>query len=88
MKKENKYSIEVPHFYCLEYYEGVKKMIVEMDFRESFFVLNKKLILNWEPPYQNEILSDDEKKRILLNIREYLLNRTIPSNIIMDDEWI
>ncbi len=33
----SEYRIEVPHFYCLEYYEEEKKMIVEMDFREDYF---------------------------------------------------
>lgn len=79
------YIIKVPHFYCLEYYEGIKKMVIEMDFREAYFVLNKTLISHWEQPYQDEILNDSDKKRILLNIQEYLLGRTIPSNIIMED---
>lgn len=83
MKKE--YTTDVSHCYCLEYYEGAKKMIVEMDFKESYFILNKDLILNWEPPYQNEVLNDCDKKRILLNIREFLLGKTTPSYIIMED---
>lgn len=83
MKK--KYTIKVPHFYCLEYYEETKKMIVEMDFRESYFILNKKLITHWEPPYQNEELNESDKNRILLNIEDYLLGRTIPSNIKMEN---
>ena len=28
------YKIDVPHFYCLEYYEGEKKMFVETDITE------------------------------------------------------
>lgn len=85
MGDKKEYSIKVPHFYCLEYYEGDKKMIVEMDFREDYFFLNSKLITHWEKPYDNIKISDNERKRILLNIRKFLLTKTIPSNIIMED---
>ena len=27
--------IEITHFYCFEYYEGEKKMVVELDFRDK-----------------------------------------------------
>ena len=29
-----KISIDIPHFYCLEYKEDEKRLIVEIDFRE------------------------------------------------------
>lgn len=67
----------------MEYIEGDKKMIIEMDFRESRFVLNKTLISNWEAPYQNEKISEKKKEEILNNIYEFLLSKTVPSNIIM-----
>lgn len=82
---EKEYHINTPHCYCIEYCEGDKKMIVDLDFREPFFELSKDIIKHWEPPYQDIEIGDDDKKRILLNIREYLLNITIPSRIIMDD---
>lgn len=85
MFKFNNYSIDVPHFYCLEYYENDKKMIVEMDFREGYFFLNPQLITHWESPYEHIEIGMDEKKRILLNIREFLLTKTIPSHIFMED---
>lgn len=84
MYKFEGYEIAVPHFYCLEYYEGGKKMIVEMDFREDYFFLGPQLITHWEEPYEDIIIEMEEKKRILLNIREFLLTKTIPSHII----WI
>lgn len=77
------YRIKVPHFYCLEYYEDDKKLIVEIDFREEYFVLKPQLITRWEKPYENIDIGIDEKKRILLNIREFLLTKTTPNNIIM-----
>ena len=42
------YSIDVPHFYCLEYCEADKRMIVEMDFREDIYMLSTELITHWE----------------------------------------
>lgn len=84
--KNTKYKIEVPHFYCLDYYNGDKKMAVEMDFRESHFVLNKEMITKWEPPYQNEDISDNDKIEIIKNIYDFLLTKTIPSNIKLEVE--
>lgn len=85
MAEDKEYRIDVPHFYCLEYYEGDKKMIVEMDFREDYFFLKPQLITRWERPYDSISISLDEKKQILLNIRDFLLTKTIPSHIIMED---
>ncbi|WP_033168129.1 hypothetical protein [Clostridium sp. KNHs205] len=85
MQKEKKYKIEVPHFYCLEYFDEGKKMKVEMDFRESYFVLSNKIITKWEPPHDNEIIDENKKKEILKNIYEFLLTKTIPSNIKMEE---
>lgn len=59
-------------------------MIVEMDFREDYFFLGPQLITHWEEPYEDIIIEMEEKKRILLNIREFLLTKTLPSYII----WI
>lgn len=85
MGEDKEYRVKVPHFYCLEYYEGDKKMIVEMDFREEYFFLAPQLITHWESPYENINIGMDKKKQILLNIREFLLTKTIPSHIIMKD---
>ncbi len=60
-------------------------MKVEMDFRESYFVLSKKIITKWEPPHDNEIIDENKKKEILNNIYEFLLTKTIPSNIKMEE---
>ena len=79
-----KYSIKIPHFYCLEYYEG-EKMVIEMDFRENYFLLEPKLITYWEKPYEDIIVDTGKKREILQNIREFLLTKTTPSNIFMQD---
>lgn len=83
MNNFKSYSIKIPHFYCLEYYEGQKKMVIEMDFREDYFLLEPNLITHWESPYENIVIDIKKKREILQNIREFLLTRTIPSNIFM-----
>lgn len=85
MDNSKAYSINVPHFYCIEYCEDDKKMIVEIDFREDYFYLSPQLITYWEEPYDKIKIESEEKKRILFNIREFLLTKTTPSNIVMSD---
>ena len=68
MTGHKEYSIVVPHFYCLEYSEDDKKLIVDMDFREGYFVLSPQLITHWEKPYENIDIGINEKKK---NIIEY-----------------
>lgn len=79
----NEYKIRIPHFYCLEYYEGNKKMVLDIDFREKQIVLSRDMIKNWENPYENITLQDKEKRRILENIRNYLLKNNSPERIVM-----
>ena len=79
------YKIGIPHFYCLEYCEGDKKMFVEMDFRESFSILDPILITHWEKPYECIEIDISEKKRILQNIREFLLIEMPSRSIIMEN---
>ena len=82
----NDYSIKVPHFFCLEYHEHDKRMFVELDFREDLFFLSPQIITHWESPYEEVKIEMAEKRRILMNIREFLLTKTIPNNIILNDE--
>lgn len=35
---------------------------------------------------KNELISESDKERILLNVRKFLLTKTVPSNIIMQEE--
>ena len=64
MNNDKAYSINVPHFYCLEYCEDDKKMIVEIDFREDYFFLSPQLITHWEKPYDNIKIEVEEKNII------------------------
>ena len=43
---DKKISISIPHFYCMEYREGKKRLIIDIDFRESEMVIGKSLIKN------------------------------------------
>lgn len=79
----SQYTIKVPHFYCMEYIEGNKKMIIEMDFREPRLFLDESLITKWEVPYQDERISDKKRKEILKNVYKFLLTKTEPENIII-----
>lgn len=81
----NAYRIAIPHFWCLEYYEGNKKMTVDIDFRDPIICLNAKLISCWDAPFENEIITDDEKRRIIKNITNELKKRFTPETIVLQD---
>jgi len=81
---EKDYYIKIPHFYSFEYYEGDKKMIIELDFRDRILHLDIDLITKWEKPFDNLEISREEKLRILSNIRECLLERWRPEEVIID----
>ena len=40
--------IKVPHFYSFEYFEGDKKMVIELDFRDRILYLTPTMITKWE----------------------------------------
>lgn len=86
MERYKDWDIEIPHFYCFEYYEGDKKMIVEMDFRDPVYYLSPQMIEHWEKPYEDVEITMEDKRRILQNVRQYLLLRgKDPENIVMED---
>lgn len=68
-----KVKINIPHFYCLEYTENNKKLIIDIDFRETKIFVGKSLIKKWEKPYDDEKISEEERDKIYNNIKEYLL---------------
>ena len=78
----DKIRIDIPHFYCLEYVEGNKKMNIDIDFREFPIYFEKSLIQNWEMPYSREEISDKKREEIYQNIKKYLLERYKPEDII------
>lgn len=66
-------KISIPHFYCLEYIEDNKKLIVDIDFREAKIRIGKSLIKKWEKPYDGEEISEEKREEIYKTIMEYLL---------------
>ena len=78
--------IKVPHFYSFEYFEGDKKMFIELDFRDRILYLTPTMITKWEKPFDDLEISPEEKLRILNNIRKCLLERRRPEEVIIDVE--
>lgn len=70
--KGHKYNVKINHFYCLEYSENDHVMNVEIDFRDPIPVLSIKTIESWNPPYDNEEISESKKQIIFENIYGYL----------------
>lgn len=84
MKKD--YYIKIPHFYSFEYYEGDKKMVIELDFRDQYLYLTPILITKWQEPYQNLDITCKDKMNILHNIRECLVDAGWkPEEVIIEE---
>ena len=80
------YYIKIPHFYSFEYYEDDRKMVIELDFRDRILYLDADMITKWEKPFADLEISYAEKLRILKNIRECLLERRQPEEVIIEEE--
>ncbi len=83
---KNDCYIKVPHFYSFEYFEGDKKMVIELDFRDRILYLTPTMITKWEKPFDELEIPHEEKLRILNNIRECLMERRRPEEVIIDVE--
>lgn len=84
-KTANKYRIAIPHFWCLEYYEGDKKMTVDIDFRDVKLYLSTKLITCWDVPFEKEVITYEDKKRIIRNIADELIKINEPGRVILEE---
>jgi hypothetical protein len=69
------YEIRIPHFYCLEYRESGRKMLLEIDFRDSVIYLDDILTMAWEEPFADEKIESAEKRRILDRVYDYLVRQ-------------
>lgn len=83
---EKNYYIKTLHFYSFEYHENDKVMIMELDFRDKILYLTPTMITKWEKPFDGLEILHEEKLRILNNIRECLLKRRRPEEVIIEDE--
>ena len=66
------YEIRIPHFYCLEYEEQGRVMLLELDFRDPVIYLDRSLLTRWQPPNHELELAPADKTRILTNVYDYL----------------
>ena len=69
------YEIRIPHFYCLEYREANRKMLLEIDFRDSVIYLDDILTMAWEEPFADKKIESAEKRRILDHVYDYLVRQ-------------
>lgn len=82
---EKDYYIKTLHFYSFEYHEGDKAMVIELDFRDRILYLDTDLITKWEKPHDGLEISQRDKLRILNNIRECLLERRRPEEVVITE---
>lgn len=82
---EKDYYIKTLHFYSFEYHEGNKTMVIELDFRDRILYLDTELITKWEKPYDDLKISHEDKLGILKNIRECLLERRRPEEVVITE---
>jgi translation elongation factor EF-Tu-like GTPase len=69
------YEIRIPHFYCLEYEERGRVMLLEIDFRDPVLYLDSALVTGWQAPADKEVVTPTDKVRILTNVYDYLVRQ-------------
>lgn len=80
------YYIKTLHFYSFEYHENGRTMVIDLDFRDRILYLTPTMITKWEKPYDSSEISYGKKLQILHNIRECLLERRRPEEVIIEEE--
>ena len=60
-------------------------MTVDIDFRDPVLYLNTKLITRWDEPFEKETITDEEKKRIVRNIKDELEVLDNYRKIVLED---
>jgi hypothetical protein len=73
------------HSFELTYVEGKKYMQLGIDLREPVIYIDEGVLSNWRPPFENEIISKEEKVKILKNIYKYLLRYNSSRRVILND---
>jgi hypothetical protein len=69
---EPDYHISAPHIYQLEYCEGSRRLLFECDLRDYWVAVYANQFLEWEPPHASEIVTDEDRARIVQRICDYL----------------
>ena len=78
------YRIEIPHFYCLDYYEANRIMRLDIDFRDPIIYLSIDLIEKWLPPNEDIVITQVDKDRILKNIYCELIKNNSRERIVLE----
>ena len=69
-------SVEIPHFYMIEYREGDKcAHLDDVDIRDGingYIPIWPGMILSWEPPYDELPMTDADRQRIVNAIYQKL----------------
>lgn len=68
IKSDEGFSISRADRFVLEYKQDTRKMNIEVEPGESLAIYTKS-IKNWQPPYDNEILSKEDVGKIISNIK-------------------
>ncbi len=69
------YEIRIPHFYCLEYQEQGRVMVLEIDFRDPVLYLDRTLVRGWQPPDRDLAITPTDQVRIISNVYDYLVRQ-------------
>ena len=56
------------------YIQRERRMIVDVGLRDQAIELDPELLVRWEPPFENEQITHEEKMQILRNIRVCLID--------------
>lgn len=67
-----KCEIVIPSAFFLEYREDDRVMEVEMDFRDESPILSHRAVRKWKPPHDAEVLTDSERRQVMMKIIDYL----------------
>lgn len=74
-KTERRWKFNAPHFYCLDYTENGRHMIIDLDLRDPVLCISKNLITHWEPPYDAIVIDEKTKEIIYERLKEHLKSR-------------
>ena len=82
--KKRAYKVKLKGSSGVEYSEGNKKILIGSEFMagSNGIVIYSDSLKAWQPPYENDKLSFQEKERIKHNITEDLKGHAIPV------EWV
>jgi hypothetical protein len=76
---KNRFKVKTVANYAISYIEGKHKALIESEFLvgEIDLVVYFDTLKSWEPPFENEIISDESKVTIRENIANELKRQKI-----------